>query len=172
MDKNIFKKYKYNYKLAKSFKEKGYALLFTVIIVSIISVISIGLSSTTYKQMILSSEASSSELAFYESDMAMECALYVDNQTTYLTDGKTPSFNCGVDTNGQPYSLNIIKPKVDTYNLKPSSSILNSSDPCFDINIVKNSSSSSTKTTILANGYNICNKKSNRTVERTIEVDY
>ena len=39
----------------KPFDQHGYALLFTVILVSIISLISIGLSNTTYKQLMLAS---------------------------------------------------------------------------------------------------------------------
>jgi len=166
---------KYNYRLPKHFKNKGYALLFTVILVSIISLIAIGLSNTTYKQMVLSSGAHDSELAFYESDMAMECALYADNQISLLTNGST-SFTCGVDDNGQPYSLNIVSSVINStetkYVLTPTGSVVNSLNPCFDINIVKDNLSSITQTTISANGYNMCNKSGNRAVERTIEASY
>ncbi len=154
--------------------QKGYALLFTVILVSIISLIGLGLSNTIYKQVMLSSEAKDSQLAFYQSDMAMDCALYVDNQTNDLTSGKA-NFTCGIDKNGQPYTLNIgtvITQNQTIYSLNPSSLISDSTNPCFRINITKDNSTNKTATTIMANGYNICNVNNSRTVERTIEVQY
>ncbi len=165
----------FNKSSLKPIKQNGYALMFTVILVSIISLISIGLSNTTYKQMILSSGANDSELAFYESDMAMECALYVDNKTSILTNNIL-NYVCGVDEKGNPYLLNIssvtISKNLTKYNLNPSNSISNSNDSCFRIEIDKDNLSNITTTTIKANGYNICNINNNRAVERTIEVKY
>lgn len=160
--------------LLKTQRQKGYAILFAVILVSIISLISFGLSNTIYKQVMLSSGARDSQLAFYESDMAMDCALYIDNQTNDLTNGQA-SFTCGIDKNEKPYTLNIGTATIQNqtvYNLKPDTLIANSIDPCFRINITKDNSANKTATIILANGYNICNENNNRTVERTIEVKY
>ncbi len=165
----------FNKQLPKSLKQEGYALMFTVILVSIISLISIGLSNTTYKQMILSSGANDSELAFYESDMAMECALYLDNKTSVLTNNIL-SYTCGVDEKGNPYQMSISSVKVSKnltkYNLNPSNFINNPNDSCFRIEIDKDNLSSVTTTIIKANGYNICDTSNNRAVERTIEVTY
>lgn len=160
--------------LPKSFDQKGYAIMFTVILVSIISLISIGLSNTTYKQMMLASGAKDSQLAFYESDMAMECALYVDNQTTILADNDT-SFRCGIDKDGDPYSIDVsieIYQDVKIYRLNPSEPMFSSTEPCFRININKDSRANTTITTVEASGYNTCNLTGNRTVERTIEAGY
>ncbi len=166
----------------KSSRESGYAVMFAVILVSIISLISIGLSNTTLKQMMLASGAKDSQLAFYESDMAMECALYADNQTPYLIDILNPlppvtSFYCGLNKNGNPFLVEIsytLSGLDVTYNLDPASSVGTSLDPCFRIIINKDNTTdpNRTITTIKANGYNTCNLTSNRTVERTIEVSY
>ncbi len=165
----------FNKQFSKISRQEGYALMFTVILVSIISLISIGLSNTTYKQMILSSGANDSELAFYESDVAMECALYLDNKTSVLTNNIL-SYTCGIDEKGNPYLMNISSVKVSKnltkYNLNPSSSISNSTDSCFRIEIDKDNLSDTTTTTIKANGYNICDTSNRRAVERTIEVTY
>lgn len=156
----------------KKNKTNGYAIMFTVILVSIISLIGIGLSNTTYKQLLLSSGAKDSQLSFYMSDMATECALYVDINTGNL-EALTP-FSCGVDKNGNPYLLNITSSGSGddiTYYLNPPSSMSNSSESCFRISINKNKIGLIT-TKVRASGYNICNKSGNRTVERTIEVNY
>jgi len=153
-------------------KQNGYAIMFTVILVSIISLISIGLSNTTYKQLILSSGSKDSQLSFYMSDMATECALYADIQTNLTT---LTSFYCGVDVSGDSYLLNknvTGSGENITYNFEPESSVSSSSNPCFRISINKNNSTGSMVTTINASGYNICNKSGRRTVERTIQVNY
>lgn len=159
--------------MKKNTKQKGYAILFTVVLVSIISLIAIGLSNATYKQLLLSSGAKDSQIAFYESDMATECALYVDNQTSYLED--RPTFNCGIREDGtSSYILNIVESisgDDTTYTLTPSG-IGELNVPCFRISIKKQSFSGSTNTVIEASGYNLCNRSNTRTVERTIEVNY
>ncbi|MDD3662859.1 MAG: hypothetical protein PHT84_03265 [Candidatus Pacebacteria bacterium] len=152
----------------KKKKQKGYSILFTVVLVSIISLIGIGLSNTTYKQLLISSGAKDSQSAFFQSDMATECALYAD----VGTDGAILSgfsFNCGIDEDGNPYNLQITK-NSDDYNLKANGVPI--SDPCFEINIQKTLTATSEDTDIFASGYNVCNKSGSRTVERTIEVNY
>ena len=105
--------------------------------------------------------------------MAMECALYIDTQTLSLSNNT--KFSCGIDDKGNPYILNIgsvVTGNITTYNLTPSTKISSSTDSCFRITITKNNETTTTKTTILANGFNICNESNTRTVERTIEVNY
>ncbi len=147
--------------------------MFTVILVSIISLIGIGLSNTTYKQLMLSSGARNSQTAFYMSDMATECALYIDNVQPEILINGTLQVSCGFDRDGSPFLLNITSSgTIDdmTYYLVPASISL--IDPCFRISINKKDMGSIIETTINGSGYNICDKSNNRTVERTIEVRY
>ncbi len=147
----------------------GYAILFSVVIISIISMLSLGLSNTSYKQLVLSSLANNSQSAYFQSDTAMECALY-----SALVAGLTPSsgsWNCGVDstdanqvfakssfgTNGTGYNLVLTTPGTLA---------------CFEIDVDKPAVGSSGVTTINTRGYNSCNKASLRTVERAIQVKY
>jgi len=149
--------------------QKGYALLFTVVMVSIISLLAFGLANTTLKQLILSLGAKDSQVAFFQSDMAVECALYIETRDIYKTAG---GYSCGVDKNGSAYNLTIGSPSSisgkTTYLINPPN--VDSLDPCFRIKIIKENSEQ--KTTILASGYNICNLTKDRTVERTIEIIY
>lgn len=149
-------------------KNKGYAILFSVVVISVISVIAIGLSNATFKQLILSSLANDSQSSFYQSDMATECALYADN--VLLMNGSSPSpWRCGVDPNGNDYILNISSQSEYDYNVNPS--VSSTSLPCFDFN-VKKTNSDPVVTEIYARGYNICDKSNSKTVEREIKVTY
>lgn len=156
--------------------QQGYAILFTVVIVSVISVIAIGLSNTTYKQLILSSVAKDSQVAFYESDTAVECALYADLADTGLT-GLSSSgapFQCGVNAVGQPVTISILN-SGNGYDMFDTLRDQSDYGPCFDAHITKTTSpvvGQNDSTSISARGYNTCNKSDPRAVEREIEVNY
>lgn len=155
-------------KIIKFKKEnKGYAILFTVVVVGIISAITIGLTNAAYKQMMLSSVARDSTSAFYQADISTECAMYADNiDVLSNVDSVSVPFKCG----GTIMDYNHV---VDTtlYQLTPhnQSSI---TGKCFLADINKNEVGDLIKTKVEAYGYNICNKDNFRTVERKIEVNY
>lgn len=151
--------------LLKIKNQKGYALLFTIMIISVISVITAGLLNAATKQLILSSLAKDSQIAFYQADTAGDCALYFDLTNTpeeiesYI--GKT--FTCGgfdLDVSGS----------TEEYLLSPPQYISESSDPCFRINVKKNATTEATE--VSAKGYNICDLDNPRAVERAITVRY
>jgi len=64
--------------MKKFFKQqkKGFAMLFTVLVVSLMLAIGLGISDLTYKQTVLSSLARDSQAAFYQADSGVECGLY------------------------------------------------------------------------------------------------
>ncbi len=88
-----------NFKLKIKNKNKGYAILFTVVIVGVILSIASGMANVAYKELILSSVAQDSQIAFYEADTGGECALYAD-LVKNLTFGGS-DFVCGKDDSGQ-----------------------------------------------------------------------
>ena len=146
-------------------------MLFAIVIVSIISVITIGLSNTTYKELILSSTATDSQNAFYQADTADECALYADNVLGLFSGSNgTTLIYCGINvSNGANYELDASS-SGSVFNLNPPSVLANGTTPCFLINVVK--SGTAPYTTIKGLGYNICNQSSIRAVERAIQVTY
>jgi hypothetical protein len=82
-------------------RKKGFALLVSVIFVSVVLALGTALSSLGYKQQILASSAIRSQYAFYSADAVMECVL-LDIQKSASSDpysyanhgsGRTPS--CG-----------------------------------------------------------------------------
>ncbi len=160
-------------------KKDGYAILFAVIMIGIILAISIGLSDIAYKQLIVSSVANDSQLAFYQSDTATECALYQDFINGYFQNANPPSpvppaqVSCAVDSTGSNYTLNVAyAPSSDLsseiYTLTAPNP--NSLAPCFTITATRNIATGATL--IAAKGYNICNKTNARTVEREIDASF
>jgi len=163
---NIFKKIK---------DQKGYAILFTVVIISAISVIVAGLTNVVYKQLILSSLAKDSQTAFYQADVASDCAMYADlvesKNGTFNDDKNGSSWKCGdqnlIITNSD-YTWDEERIKGGSYRLLPEDE--NILTPCFKIEVTKDSTTKGTD--MIANGYNICNKNNPRVVERQIEIKY
>jgi Tfp pilus assembly protein PilE len=160
----------------KTTHQKGYAILFTVIVVTIISLIAFGISNSSYKQLILSAVAKDSQVAFYQADTATECALYADVVQDMFSVMNPPpkSFECGVQaTTGKPYELGIDMINQGTdYNLTPLSQ---DSLPCFEIVVNKTTPSNPGDpifTKLKGRGYNNCDKTNPRTVQREIEVNY
>ena len=168
------KTYMKNYFYTKT--QDGYAILFAVIMIGIILAISVGLSDIAYKQLVVSSVANDSQLAFYQSDTATECALYEDFISGAFPATSPPvpippaQISCGVDTTGTNYTLGVTYAPVsggssEVYTLSAPNP--NSINPCFAIIVTRDTTTGATK--IAAKGYNICNKTNPRTVEREID---
>ncbi len=170
----------------KSKNQKGYAMLFTIIIVSVISVITAGLSSIAYKQLTLSSLAKDSQVATVWADNANECALFF-HQRVFLSYSENyeehKTWNCG------GHDLEITwSSKGDTssgdegdevsvwkYSLASEESQTNT--PCFTVEVeetekIGSSSSSSKDVVIISKGYNVCDTNHIRSVERSYEIRY
>lgn len=147
---------------------KGYAILFTIIIISTILSIGAGVSNTLLKQLILSSTARNSQVAFYEVDTAIECAIYA-SEVIGLANVTNP-WQCGLDEDLNPVDLEVINISMDVYHIGV---IMPFSGPCFSIDVNKSTTVPSPYTTeIKARGYNICDPEDKWQVERGIEVDY
>ena len=148
--------------------------MFTIAIISIISLISFGLANASYKQFILASVTKDSQIAFYQSDTASECAVYADNQTAIPTDASVVSWRCGVDSTGANMALDVTSPtgtRSDGYKLAPPASFAATSDACFNITVTK-THGIPIVTDMSAKGYNNCNLSNIRTVEREIKIVY
>ena len=142
---------------------EGYAILFTVVIVGIISMITIGLSNAAYKQTMLSSVARDSTTAFYQADIGSECALYADKILFFSPDQSETTFSCA--GHNLQFQKNVAG---DFYQLLPENS--GSLSKCFRIDVSKDAALASTE--IQSKGYNYCNRSNFRTVERGIKVTY
>ena len=63
--------------------QKGFVILFAILISSVILLISVGIFSVAQKEAILSSYSRESQRALYASDSALECALF-HNTTVFI----------------------------------------------------------------------------------------
>lgn len=150
-------------KFSKKIKnQKGYALLFTIMIISVITVITAGLINATTKQLILSSLAKDSQVAFYQADTAADCAFYFDlveieKEEGIVVDGN--HWSCGgLDL--------IISGNLSKYKLATPQG---GNSPCFNIEVNRDPLR---ETVVTATGYNTCNLSSPKVVQRKIEVTY
>lgn len=155
-------------------KQSGYAILYTVVIISIIMTIATGLSNSVNKELILSSVAKDSQAAFYEADMATECALLLVKTPGGVANLlPTPgTFSCGVDKDGNPISFNIIGPSSGVYAVVPPLSILNDNQPCFSMDVKEGLIVGDGTSVINVFGYSSCLSSNKRRVERSLQVKY
>lgn len=150
------------------FYNQGYALLFTMVIVSVILAIATGVASSISKQLVLSSTALDSQIAFYQADTAGECALYISTVVGTPLVINAPyngEFNCGLDSDGNQITLDVVEIDPGVFTIEPDSNL---NGPCFRIDIDESSAPSIAN----AYGYNSCDLGSKRAVERGIEITY
>jgi len=177
--KNFFKKIK---------KSKGFTLLFAVLAASLLLSIGLSIFSLTVKELTLSSYGRESQFSFYAADSGAECALYWDikghggatfaTSTTY--GGIVPyQINCGATTIALSETANDANDATTTFSM-PLNDVSNTSF-CSTVIVSKYPNSSSPAgigTTIISNGYNVCDSSANpiwgnpNLVERSLSVTY
>lgn len=143
--------------------KNGFALLFTVLVVSLILSIAMGISNITFKQGILSNLAKDSQISFYKADAAVECAMYYDlNKNAFPKDTAPVATNisCGNST----FSEDVANSST---NYLIFSDTVNTAIPCASFSVDKTGAT----TIIKARGYNVCTS-SPRKVERALQVTY
>lgn len=161
--------------------QKGFALLVSVIFMSVMLTLGLALSSLGYKQVILASTAIESQYAFYAADAGLECALYADQQQNlfdYLShnaDSPPPVLTCdGALATPLSYAY-------DDTRLYISERLSLNSDTsrprCVDVTIYKYKDPQPMTTYIFSQGYDVsCNTVGNpggaRFVSRGISSHY
>ncbi len=161
----------------KNKKEKGFVVLFTVLIASIILAIAIGTSGIAYKELVLSSAARESHYSFFAADTGAECALYWDiTQNAFdTTQSPPPTFCDNIPLN---LAINVNNDYVFSLPLANDTS-------CAVVTVNKDEpdpqGGSDTYTQIRSLGYNascltVANLQSSsaysKIVERAIEINY
>lgn len=156
--------------------QQGFAMLFTVLIVSLILTIAVSISNLTLRQAVLSNLAKDSQIAFAQADAAIECALYEDTVLFGFPPGSTIPTGAGLATDVTPafycgdtlMELAVDQSYSDYFVYVISDSAFEANKPCFSIIFDKTSPSFSR---VEGTGSNICGV-SNRRVERALEVKY
>jgi hypothetical protein len=145
-------------------KQSGFALLFTVLIITLILTITVGISSTTFKQGVLSGLARDSQTAFYQADRLLECALQYHTKTPGgMYDNSM--FTCG----GLSYGRSFTPPDGILYYKSSNAGLI---PPCAVLRVIpKNSTTLDNSASLQVSGYNICQAHP-RQVERTLLVTF
>jgi len=165
---------------------RGFALLFAVLAASLLLSIGLSIFSLTVKELTLSSYGRESQFSFYAADSGAECALYWDIKgnsgatfATSTTYGGVSQINCGATSIALLETLNDANDATTTFSM-PLNDVSNTSF-CSIVTVSKYPRSSSPAgigTTIISNGYNVCNSSALPTygnpnlVERTLSVSY
>ncbi len=142
---------------------RGFALLVSIILTSVLLSVGLALLDITYKQIQLASTAKQSEVAFYSADSALECALYWDQQyNSFSYSSPAASVTCS----GVSLSLTTSQSGGTRTSTFTTSCIANAQA---QVTVYKQSAGG---TSIYANGYNTCNTSDLRRVERGIKATY
>ncbi|MEO6536080.1 MAG: hypothetical protein ABIT47_00150 [Candidatus Paceibacterota bacterium] len=147
---------------------QGFALVITLIFVSVVLALGVSLLDVAYKQILLSSSSKQSQYAFYNADSAMECALYYDQKSGVFGYDYVGAFapTCG----GQSVTI----------SRRDAPSVGSNRTTIYDVNCVGGGVSatvtaikqSNGATNIFANGYNTCNASLPNRIERGLKVSY
>jgi len=152
-------------------QQKGFAMLFTVLIVSIILSLAIGISNVTFKQNLLSSIAKDSQIAFFAADAGMECGLmndfmyssaYYPRWATDTTVNPTLAIPCG----SMSFQIDLAQSSTGYFVYKEI--VSDGKKPCSVITFDK---TDPTLNKVQVRGYSMCTYTP-RQVERALEVQY
>ncbi len=157
----------FNNSVFKKTNNSGFALLFSILIISVIASIAFGLASIIYKQKLLTSVAIDSGKAFYMADSGMECNLYslseVSAQNTPIVClDPAPTSTMSILSLTQNHG-----PLVANSQYVDSSRIGNS-NACFTIEPLFDATNMFISAKV--RGYSTCDTASPRHLERTLQV--
>ncbi len=147
---------------------KGYTLLFAVLVSSLVLAVGISILNISKKEFLLSSSARESTTAFYAADSGLECAVYFDIQDRFTETKHEQGARCGLYTD---------VPSISTLdNKKYTFSVNLNGFSCANVEVIKNLAD----TDIYSYGYNLgwnssdntCSSASPRRVERAIHYHY
>jgi Tfp pilus assembly protein PilX len=160
-------------------KNKGFTVLFAVIVSALVLAIGISIANITLKQIRISSLGRESQIAFYGADSGAECVMYYDLvgdifATSSNSNPTDTTINCFGET------VEVLFEPSDAFSDRATSTIvINNSGAeanlCATVEIGKYDTNGDTytdKTIILSRGYNVCTGDSTRLLERGIRIRY
>lgn len=152
-------------------KEGGFVILFTILIISVVLAVSLGISSVTSKELILTSSAKEGHLAFFASDTGLDCALHYDRIAALapFEDSDVGSDIKCFGTTGPSAQLKQINVGEYFFEYNKASG----SPSCFSVEVLKKDlPGGDIETRITSRGYNTCDTNSAKRVERKLEATY
>lgn len=175
-------------------KNKGFTLLFAVIVSVLVLSVGASLITLAIKQVRLSGSARDSQFAFYASNTGIECAQYWDFHNEIgadIGDGFAfkPAGAGGYGDTDQVTCLGIkiidpakiLDPAESNFTYASSGLISTSTfriqfpdqEYCADVTVTKEINADDTiDTKIVSNGYNTCDPNNPRRIQRGLEINY
>jgi hypothetical protein len=171
-------------------KDKGFVILFAVVLTSIILSISLGLADITYKEISFGTSAKNTGDAFFAADTGVECALYYDFKWVQTINGYQNPFGYNDPSGTNPLTLECAGNQfgfIGGYSASgPWTFILDNlsstGKACVIVTVTKDFNlpldPDDDETRIISKGYNIgggngnCSSNSPTRVEREIELRY
>ena len=148
---------------------RGFAMLFSVLISSLLVVIGLSIFNITLKELTISTSARESQIAFYAANSGMECALYwYLKQNAFATSTSDVSRATGITPAecGDNASVNSnIDSQLNSATTEFEFHVLGSSGSCANVFVKNEKNGTKIDTTIESQGKNICGA-SGRRVER------
>lgn len=148
--------------------KKGFAMLFSVLISSLLVAIGLSIFSLTLKELTISTSARESQVAFYAANSGMDCAIYWNFQDKFVESGGavSPEVICGASSSVTDDGLAGGSTGFKFYITNNMDGTANINGPCVDVVVTKSTElDGSLKTVIESRGKNICGP-SGRKVER------
>lgn len=150
--------------------KRGFALLYSVLVASLLLAIGLSIFNITIKELMLSSSARDSEFAFFAADTGTDCALYWDYVgNAFTAESPAGSITCTGQTVPVATQVNG-ESSVHTFSLD-----LGADNPyCAEVMVEKTATPDGlfVNTAVISRGYNTCDTGNPRRVERAIRVNY
>ena len=160
-------------------KNKGFTVLFSVVVSALVLAIGLSIANITLKQIRISTLGRDSQVAFYAADSGSECVMYHDLiNEAFATSSES-------DQAALPDTISCFggegNVEIDSLEDDSATSTITLSDDqgasgfCANVQIGKydtNDDGYTDKTIILSRGYNLCNIDSTRLLERGIRIKY
>lgn len=156
---------------------RGFAMLFAVLVSSVLLSIGLSIFNLTVKELLLSSSGRESQFAFYAADSGTECVLYWDfkGQDIFATSSssRTPS-PAAPDCAGQAININPSQTTGTSATTKFSFQVPNGAAApyCVTVLVTKSVNNNIITTSVDSRGYNTCDSSDQSRVERALRVRY
>jgi Tfp pilus assembly protein PilX len=162
-------------------RQSGFAMLFSVLVSSLILSVGLSIFNLTLKELVLSSSGRESQFAFFAADSGAECALYWEFKGVDIfatsTSSRTPNPatpQCNLQ------NINITPTTSDgtsattqfSFTLPPADAGCSAAGPNVIVTVSKVDNAGIISTTIDSRGYNTCVTTDTSRVERGLRIRY
>lgn len=141
--------------------KKGFTLLVSIIVTGMLLVVSFAVVNIAYRQLVLANSNEESQVAFYNADSGVECAVYWDFRSGVSAFSTTS--NSVINCNGQNFTVGGggLANATSTFTV-------NLTNGCVTVSVGKYNN----LTIIDSRGYNTCTAGASRRLERGEKLSY